>query len=436
MQGSRRRREGAKLAPPLCGGDLPWWHGEGKICRRPTTCLKMNSHWDDRSNHELQVIRERKWKDVTATFNFPSTATNASFVLRKYYVSLLQHYEQIYFFKARGWTFIPQAGTVLLSRTGQELIAASIQSPTLPMAQFSRMDAAPTAQHNVRTLIQQPSNSHGELPRATLVLGVIDGKIDEGYLITVWVGSEILKGVLYHIPQTTSPMIPQSQSGSFHQALAPLGTVNRRRRRKKSEMKRRDPAHPKPNRSGYNFFFKEQHARLKPLHPGKDREISRMIGQLWNNLKDHERAVYQEKAAEDKERYRAEMVNYREKQRLGQVMSDAVPLQQWLREAGNGTEEVEGDSPQYPCNGGSSGKSDSGDMEDESFGFDEAGESSNEMTDTEGPPSLVESTAEKVQMGQAGKVEGHKAAAADAEVKPPKVDGDGEGSEKLEILSL
>lgn len=49
----------------------------------------------------VQILREKRWKDVTATFNFPSTATNASFVLRKYYYSLLQHYERIYYFKAQ-----------------------------------------------------------------------------------------------------------------------------------------------------------------------------------------------------------------------------------------------------------------------------------------------------------------------------------------------
>ncbi|KAK4766667.1 hypothetical protein SAY87_008309 [Trapa incisa] len=378
-----------------------------------------------------KIIRERKWKDVTATFNFPSTATNASFVLRKYYVSLLQHYEQIYFFKARGWTLMPPA--------------VNIQSPTLPMVQFSRIEAAPTAQHNRLALMQQPSNSHAEFSRAsgsstnaagTPVLGVIDGKFDDGYLVTVSVGSEMLKGVLYQIPQAISPMVPQSQSGGFHQALAPLGTAHRRRRRKKSEIKRRDPAHPKPNRSGYNFFFKEQHARLKPLHPGKDREISRMIGELWNKLKDDERAIYQEKAMKDKERYKAEMVNYREKQRMGQVISDAVPLQQRLpghddemAEAGLGTEEVEGDSPQYPCNGSSSGKSDSVDMEEASSGFDEGGESSNEMMYTEGTLSLAESTAEKVERVQAGKVEEGPKAAADAEAQLLIVGGNGEGVE-------
>lgn len=56
----------------------------------------------------LQVRREKRWKEVTAIFSFPSSATNASFILKKYYVSLLQHYEQIYYFKAKGWT--PSAG--------------------------------------------------------------------------------------------------------------------------------------------------------------------------------------------------------------------------------------------------------------------------------------------------------------------------------------
>lgn len=51
----------------------------------------------------VQIVRDRRWKEVTAVFNFPSTATNASFVLRKYYNSLLLHYEQIYYFKAQAW---------------------------------------------------------------------------------------------------------------------------------------------------------------------------------------------------------------------------------------------------------------------------------------------------------------------------------------------
>ena len=54
-----------------------------------------------------QIIRERRWKEITAGFKFPSTATNASFVLRKYYGALLYHYEQIYYLKAVGWACDP-----------------------------------------------------------------------------------------------------------------------------------------------------------------------------------------------------------------------------------------------------------------------------------------------------------------------------------------
>jgi len=128
------------------------------------------------------------------------------------------------------------------------------------------------------------------------VIGVIDGKFESGYLITVTIGKEKLKGVLYQAPPAPNPINQMPQTSSLKTEIAPTTTTlglhrRRKRRRKKSEIRRRDPAHPKPNRSGYNFFFSEQHARLKPLYPGKDREISRMIGELWNKLKDHEKAV-------------------------------------------------------------------------------------------------------------------------------------------------
>lgn len=59
-------------------------------------CFFLTCYW--------QVIGDKKWREVTNTFNFPSSATNASFILRKYYISLLRHYEQSYFFRAKGWT--------------------------------------------------------------------------------------------------------------------------------------------------------------------------------------------------------------------------------------------------------------------------------------------------------------------------------------------
>ncbi|XP_042514661.1 high mobility group B protein 15-like isoform X3 [Macadamia integrifolia] len=240
-----------------------------------------------------QVIRERRWKEVTAVFSFPSTATNASFVLRKYYISLLHHYEQIYFFGAQGWTSPPA-------------VPLQTPSPTSVPPQRSVEQVLPSAEAHASMTVKRRKSTAELMPGASPpppmgcpVVGVIDGKFEHGYLVSVMVGTQQLKAV---------------------------GT-RRRRRRKKSDMRRRDPAHPKPNRSGYNFFFAEQHARLKLLHPGKDREISKMIGELWNKLTETEKAVYQEKGFKDKERYRSEMEVYRERQRTG-IISDAVPIQQ------------------------------------------------------------------------------------------------------------
>lgn len=128
------------------------------------------------------------------------------------------------------------------------------------------------------------------------MFGFIDGKFESGYLVTVTKGTKKLRGVLYQIPQNLVQEASQGPQNcsmvvSKNDSASAVAVPHRRRRRKKSEIKRRDPDHPKPNRSGYNFFFAEQHARLKPLHPGKDREISRMIGELWNKLKDSDKGV-------------------------------------------------------------------------------------------------------------------------------------------------
>lgn len=55
----------------------------------------------------------------------------------------------------------------------------------------------------------------------------------------------------------------------------------------------------------------------------------------------------------DKERYRVEMEDYRERLKMGQVISDAVPLQQRLPDPI--ADEAEGDSPLTPEESSSGG---------------------------------------------------------------------------------
>ncbi|CAM8898974.1 unnamed protein product [Rhodiola kirilowii] len=268
----------------------------------------------------IEKEKKRNGKSY-AVFNFPSSATNASFVLRKYYISLLHHYEQLYYFKARIGLRQHPHKTPMSARGGYAVSALPV-TPGSGVPQQNINSGMPGSQGTLA--VAHPGNHPAPLT-GTSVKGIIDGKFDSGYLVTITIGSQKLKGVLYQAAEGTAQPVPQYQPVMVPYAADAIvagvtaSGSQRRKRRKKSEIKRRDPAHPKPNRSGYNFFFAEQHARLKTLHPGKDREISKMIGELWTNLNETERSVYQETAMKDKERYKTEMEGYREKIRTGQI---------------------------------------------------------------------------------------------------------------------
>lgn len=120
--------------------------------------------------------------------------------------------------------------------------------------------------------------------------GTIEGKFDCGYLVSVKLGSEILKGVLYHPQQIVAP--PLSSVPQYDNAIVPFNCKPRGSRRRRKRSKRKwDPNYPKPNRSGYNFFFAEKHYKLKELYPNREREFTKMIGQSWNSLSPEERMV-------------------------------------------------------------------------------------------------------------------------------------------------
>lgn len=139
-----------------------------------------------------------------------------------------------------------------------------------------------------------PASSVGLTVRST-----IEGKFEHGYLVSVTVGTEKMRGVIYHVP----PMQRAPQHATIPNYERILGAEPipireepslrglKRKRRRADDMPKKDPNAPRPNRTGYNFFFAEQRARLKLLYPEKDRELSRMIGDAWNSLTEEEKTV-------------------------------------------------------------------------------------------------------------------------------------------------
>lgn len=124
------------------------------------------------------------------------------------------------------------------------------------------------------------------------VTGSIDGKFEYGYLVTVKIGDEMLRGVLYHVPEQPqlSPN-PSKMAGPMGSTSANGSILAQNRGGRKRRRKHKDPARPKPNRSAYNFFFAEKHARLKEMYPQREREYSKMIGESWNKLTTEEKMV-------------------------------------------------------------------------------------------------------------------------------------------------
>ncbi|CAO2045773.1 unnamed protein product [Urochloa humidicola] len=316
-----------------------------------------------------KVKAENRWREVTASFIFPATATNASFMLKKYYMSLLYHFEQLYFFKVQGWYQEEiDSGT-----------KSSIEVKTEAQASHKRKKGSNASPSD-------PASSSDNVD----VDVIIDGKFEHGYIVTVIMGSKSTKAILYNCieePALPTPVPPVASNSTDLKG-------GRRRRRRRKKLSTTDPRHPKPNRSGYNFFFQDQHRILKPQYPGQDRLISKMIGERWNNLSPEDKAVYQERGVQDKERYRTQLAAYKEEQRTGQPISNAVPIQQRLPQTEVTIDEVdtkvsEGDmllSNQGYSSSDESEHSGLKTVEDEELNTDTSPEMSMETTGSPGHP--------------------------------------------------
>lgn len=241
-----------------------------------------------------KVVSEKKWREISSIFNFSATTTSASFVLKKHYLSLLYQYEQVYFFNLQGPVF-----------------ATPLSGPCPSGLNVGGTDVNYHEKYAPKRVKASPDGV--SVPLSIPVVGTIHGKFDCGYLVSVKLGEELLSGVIYH--PVDRPQATSSTAEDLSMAIVPYDPNQPRRpsgrRRRKRKRWGGDPSHPKPNRSGYNFFFAEKHAVLKSLYPNsRERAFTKMIGELWNNLSSEERIVYQNIGLRDKERYRKELQEY------------------------------------------------------------------------------------------------------------------------------
>ncbi|XP_074587946.1 high mobility group B protein 15-like isoform X2 [Curcuma longa] len=242
-----------------------------------------------------KVIEDRKLKEVTSAFTFSSTTTSASYLVRKNYMSLLRNYEQVYFFRSSA--------------------SMNMSSATSGLTERSLEEIEPSSETQAISQKRRRKNSLASSSPYQKVVGVIDGKFEQGYFVTVTIGAEKLKGVLYHIPRQTDMQVTK------HAEVVDNSNLESRNggRARKKKLSKSNPNHPKPkpNKSGYPLFFAEQQAKLKPLYPRKGREINKMIRDLWSKLPESEKDVY-----EDMQSYRTEIAN-REKLKSSQIIDAA-----------------------------------------------------------------------------------------------------------------
>ena len=131
------------------------------------------------------------------------------------------------------------------------------------------------------------------------VQGSIKGKFEQGYLVTVTVGTDVLQGVLYHVPpiQRTPQHVNVPNHGEAFGAeiTIPRGDPKAggpwRKRRRRDDTVKKDPNAPRPNKTGYNFFFADQCSKFKAMYPNADKELGRIMGHAWNSLTDEEKLV-------------------------------------------------------------------------------------------------------------------------------------------------
>eukprot|EP00296_Roombia_truncata_P009494 JP448100.1.p2 GENE.JP448100.1~~JP448100.1.p2 ORF type:complete len:114 (+),score=61.15 JP448100.1:25-342(+) len=77
---------------------------------------------------------------------------------------------------------------------------------------------------------------------------------------------------------------------------------------------KKDPNAPKRGLSAFMFFSADKRAEVKKEHPDASiGETAKLIGAMWQAIKEKEKKKFEDMAAKDKIRYEKEMAKYNKK---------------------------------------------------------------------------------------------------------------------------
>ncbi|GAX81680.1 hypothetical protein CEUSTIGMA_g9108.t1 [Chlamydomonas eustigma] len=291
------------------------------------------------------VINRKQWVIVCEPFNFPSSFTNKSFVIKKLYVNALHHYEQVYFHRAQGPLISAPTGP---SETAFTAPVNSPASPSFDRAPKRKPESHSESMLQLVTVVPTSSNSGSpsapsvspDLRVGTRFTGVIDCNFENSYMITINLPNQRLQGMLYKqalpssaLPPTSALGVPYPRgiSGIPHPsgggvkiedtAVSPeMDSASQRldsSKRARSPSSIPLPTQPRMHRTPYQFFQlgvnKEQ---LLQLHPDLSSQsnhdmLPRLMADLWQQMTQEQRKPFLDMAGRDRERYEKEVREYR-----------------------------------------------------------------------------------------------------------------------------
>lgn len=109
---------------------------------------------------------------------------------------------------------------------------------------------------------------------------MVDAKFEFGYSVTIEMGSEKWKGVLYHIPSESElPNDTDQNQNQNHTVIC------------QSQNDYGDPARFEESGIGYRYFYDEIWKKLEPLYGRELEAMNKKIGLIWDRLSEAEKQV-------------------------------------------------------------------------------------------------------------------------------------------------